>query len=110
MPFQSVLPFFSSKCVDENSLIHRRQGGRQTDRQTDVQLLSTVFRKHGFFSSSLFYLNINFGIAPVLEDHWLHRSKAKELATGKRMLLAPPLLACYVLLSRYAKKTSDYSS
>jgi hypothetical protein len=107
MPFQSVLPFFSSKCVGENSLIHRRQAGRQTDRQTDVQLLSTVFRKHGFFSSSLFYLNINFGIAPVLEDHWLHRSKAKA---GKRMLLAPLAAACYVLLSRYAKKTSDYSS
>eukprot|EP00979_Chaetoceros_neogracilis_P011209 scaffold2721_cov194-Chaetoceros_neogracile.AAC.3 len=66
MPFQSVLPFFSSKCVGENSLIHRRQAGRQTDRQTDVQLLSTVF-------------------PPVLEDHWLHRSKAKELATGKRI-------------------------
>lgn len=104
MPFQSVLPFFSSKCVDENSLIHRRQGGRQTDRQTDVQLLSTVFRKHGFFSSSLFYLNINFGIAPVLEDHWLHRSKAKA---GKRMLLAPPLLACYLSLAAILIRKKD---
>ena len=77
------------------------------DRQTDVQLLSTVFRKHGFFSSSLFYLNINFGIAPVLEDHWLHRSKAKELATGKRMLLAPPLLACYLSLAAILIRKKD---